>query len=188
MSQPAFQPAFEQAFQPAFQPAFEQAFQPATPDPTRRRAARIQTLPESTASSGRNEPQLTVRVELWEKDGLFNEPVVSSEMTLDFVKRVYEALRERMAVLESLEHRQQLRLAGVLLSETALKMLYALNQDISIRWEDLPGKTGSDWEEVCSSVALLAGSHLCESTPNWCTISDYGTSYVGELHAHTPPT
>ena len=49
------------------------------------------------------------------------------------------------------------RLAAVSLDPTAMRLFDVLDKETSIRWEELPGKTDSEWSKVARAMAILQG-------------------------------
>ena len=83
--------------------------------------------------------------------------------------------------LSKLQRQHGERLAAVFLDQPALNLLYALDREISIRWENLPDRTKSDWSETSRATALLAGANLCEVSPTRIRLSEYGSKLLVEL-------
>lgn len=73
------------------------------------------------------------------------------------------------------------RLAAVSLNPTAKRLFDVLDKETSIRWEELPDKTDSEWSEVARAVAILSKANLCEASPTRIRISDYGDRLLSEL-------
>ena len=71
-------------------------------------------------------------------------------------------------------------MAAVFLDQPALNLLNALDREISIRWENLPDRTKSDWSETSRAAALLAGANLCEVSPTRIRLSEYGNKLLAE--------
>lgn len=80
--------------------------------------------------------------------------------------------------LIKLKRQHQERLAAVWLDEAAQRLLGALDQETSIRWEDLPNKAECDWNEASRSAALLVGANLCEVSPTRIRLNDYGDKWL----------
>ena len=91
------------------------------------------------------------------------------------------SLARRFTSLLKLERQHRERLAAVWMNETALKLLRALDQETSIRWENLPDITESDWCEASRSAALLVGANLCEVSPTRIRLSEYGDKLLAGL-------
>ncbi len=72
------------------------------------------------------------------------------------------------------------RLAAVSLDPTAMRLFDVLDKETSIRWEELPGKTDSEWSKVARAMAILSGANLCEASPTRIRISDYGDRLLAE--------
>ena len=90
------------------------------------------------------------------------------------------AFATRTMSLLKLERQHRERLAGVSLDPTAQKLLCALDQETSIRWEDLPEKAESVWSEASRSAALLVGANLCEVSPTRIRLNEYGDKLLAE--------
>ena len=89
-------------------------------------------------------------------------------------------LSNGLAELSKSQRQHGERLAAVLLDQPALNLLYALDRETSIRWENLPDRTKSDWSDASRAAALLAGAHLCEAGPNRIRLSEYGNKLLTE--------
>ena len=86
----------------------------------------------------------------------------------------------RYADLLKLERQHRERLAAVALDEPAQKLLNALDQETSIRWEDLLEKTEGDWAVASRSAALLVSANLCEVSPTRIRLNEYGDKLLAE--------
>lgn len=85
--------------------------------------------------------------------------------------------------LPKLERQHRERLAAVALDPAAKKLLNALDRETSVKWEDLPDKTGGDWSEASRAAALLTGANLCEVSPTRIRLSEYGDKLLAEESA-----
>ena len=85
-----------------------------------------------------------------------------------------------LAELSKSQRQHGERLAAVFLDQPALNLLYALDRETSIRWENLPDRVESDWIDASRAAALLAGAHLCEAGPNRIRLSEYGNKLLAE--------
>ena len=90
------------------------------------------------------------------------------------------AFASTVAGLLKLKRQHQERLAAVWLDETAQTLLSSLDQETSIRWEDLPDKADCDWSEASRSAALLVGANLCEVSPTRIRLNEYGDKLLAE--------
>ncbi|MCY4474423.1 MAG: hypothetical protein OXC83_03185 [Chloroflexi bacterium] len=110
------------------------------------------------------------------------EPVIRGQ--IDF-----PSFMLRIADLLKLERQHRERLAAVALDEAAQGLLNALDQETSIRWEDLLEKTEGDWGVASRSAALLVGANLCEVSPTRIRLNEYGDKLLAESsmtdEAHT---
>ena len=86
----------------------------------------------------------------------------------------------RVAELLKLERQHRERLAAVTLDESAQKLLNALDQETSIRWEDLLEKTEDDWGVASRSAALLVAANLCEVSPTRIRLNEYGDKLLAD--------
>lgn len=84
------------------------------------------------------------------------------------------------APLLKLQRQYRERLAAVWLDTTAQELLSALDQETSIKWEDLPDNTGGDWSVASRSAALLVGANLCEVSSTRIRLSEYGDKLLAE--------
>ena len=82
------------------------------------------------------------------------------------------------------QHRE--RLAAVWMDETAQKLLNVLDRETSIRWENLPDRTESDWSEAARAAALLVGANLCEVSPTRIRLNEYGDRLLAEWSSDGP--
>lgn len=89
-------------------------------------------------------------------------------------------LVSRFARLLKLERQHRERLAAVWLDSTATELLSALDQETSIKWEDLPDKADGDWSVASRSAALLVGANLCEVSVTRIRLSEYGDKLLAE--------
>ena len=89
-------------------------------------------------------------------------------------------LANGLGELSKLQRQHGERLAAVFLDQPALNLLNALDREISIRWENLPDRTKSDWSETSRAAALLAGANLCEVSPTRIRLSEYGNKLLAE--------
>ncbi len=110
------------------------------------------------------------------------EPFVHGQADLhSFLVRVTDLLK--------LERQHRDRLAAVALDEDAQQLLNTLDQETSIRWEDLLEKTEGDWGVASRSAALLVGANLCEVSPTRIRLNEYGDKLLAESsmtdEAHT---
>lgn len=110
------------------------------------------------------------------------EPFVQGQADLhSFLLRVTDLLK--------LERQHRDRLAAVALDEDAQQLLNTLDQETSIRWEDLLEKTEGDWGVASRSAALLVGANLCEVSPTRIRLNEYGDKLLAESsmtdEAHT---
>ena len=75
---------------------------------------------------------------------------------------------------------QRERLAAVALDVVAMRLLEVLDKETSIRWEDLPKKTDSDWSEAARAITILSSANLCEASPTRIRLSNYGGRLLAE--------
>ena len=104
------------------------------------------------------------------------EPIVYGQV--DFFSLVNLLVDQQKLIRQHREH-----LAAVSLDATAQKLLGVLDQETSIRWEDLPDKVEGDWPESCRAAALLAAANLCEAGPTRLRLNEYGDKLLAELSA-----
>ncbi len=86
----------------------------------------------------------------------------------------------RLDSLLKLQRQHREKLAAVSLDPDAQRLLSALDQETSIRWEDLPDRAGCDWSAASRSAALLAGANLCEASPTRIRLNEYGDKLLAE--------
>ena len=105
--------------------------------------------------------------------GLNPEPFVQGK--IDFT-----TFARTLVDLQKLERQHRDHLAAVSLDPTAQRLLNALDNETSIRWEDIPDRTESDWVEASRSAALLVGANLCEVSPTRIRLNEYGDNLLAE--------
>ena len=105
--------------------------------------------------------------------GLNPEPVARGQVD-------FPAFVLRFAELLKLERQHRERLAAVALDEDAQRLLNALDQETSIRWEDLLEKTEGDWGVASRSAALLVAANLCEVSPTRIRLNEYGDKLLAD--------
>ncbi len=91
----------------------------------------------------------------------------------------YLALVSRFSDLLKLERQIKERTAAVSLNSGALQLMDALDKETSIRWEDLPERSGGDWMEACRAATLLAGANLCDASPTRLRLTEHGHRMLG---------
>ena len=92
-------------------------------------------------------------------------------------------LASQLENLPKLERQHRERMAAVALDPAAKRLLNALDRETSIKWEDLPDKTGGDWSEASRAAALLARANLCEVSPTRIRLSEYADKLLAEESA-----
>lgn len=97
-----------------------------------------------------------------------------------FGRMNFSDLASRFARLLKLERQHRERLAAVSLNPAARELLSVLDQETSIRWEDLPNKAEGEWSEVSRSAALLAGANLCEVSSTRIRLNEYGVKLLAQ--------
>lgn len=92
----------------------------------------------------------------------------------------FSLLASRFSELIKLERQHRERLAGVRLDPIAQRLLIALDQKTSIRWEDISDTAECDWSEAARAAAVLVGANLCEVSPTRIRLSEYGDKLLAE--------
>lgn len=98
------------------------------------------------------------------------------------------AFASRVAALLKLERQQSERLAAVSLDPCARDLMGALDEETSIKWEDVPDRVKCDWSEALRSAVILAGANLCEASPTRIRLSEYGAKLLAESAPPDQPT
>ena len=98
----------------------------------------------------------------------------------DAAEKGFPNLSNGLSELSKSQRQHGERLAAVLLDQSALNLLNALDRETSIRWENLLDRVGSDWSDASRAAALLAGAHLCEAGPNRIRLSEYADRLLAE--------
>ncbi len=85
---------------------------------------------------------------------------------------------------EQADRLQRNRVAEVASDQMALQVLDLLDQNTSMRWEDLAEQTKMSWADVCRSVAFLTRAGICEPGPVRVRLSRKGALLLAE----SPPS
>lgn len=129
---------------------------------------------ETSSSGYLDQPQPIVSPHLSFRWGVFSNSGSDVEVPVAFGQWDLSALARWVVEVQKLERQNQERLAAVYLDPTAQQLIDALDQETSIRWEDLPNMVEGELHDVLRSVVLLAGANLCEASPTRLRLSAYG--------------
>lgn len=114
------------------------------------------------------------------REPLDDQPIIVGRTDYwPFVTRLFEVQKHEG------QHRE--RLAALALDEHAKKLLDVLDQETSIKWDELQEVVDGEWSDVARSVAILAAAHLCETSPTRMRLSEYGDNWLAEASSWSGP-
>ena len=94
----------------------------------------------------------------------------------------WRTIERRLGALAKFERQIQDKIAASALDTAAASLLRLLDEETSLRWEELADKSGLNWPDISRGLSILSGAQLCEPNVSRIRISDAGDRALSAMN------